>query len=71
MSNQEKQWAIDKRKCLIRYLVDNPPIARNKLKKMNNQIKRNSNGVVDKKSMMLFQEMEQLRKELNEERLRR
>ena len=60
----------EKHAFYIRYLVRNRKAAEKKLKKMDNQIKRDASGKVAKKSMEDFNRMEVFRNELNTERLR-
>jgi len=68
--SQEEKWEQEKQKCLIRYYVKNPRIARDKLSKMNDKIKRNAAGKVAAKDMGEFNQMEEFRMKLNDERQR-
>ena len=69
-TQQEEQiWATEKQECLINHYVSNPELARAKLKKMDNKIKRDSKGRVAKASMEDFKRMEAFRDELNNCRL--
>ena len=68
--SQEEKWEKEKQKCLIRYYVNNPSIARDKLSKMNNKIKRNAAGKVAAKDIKEFNQMEEFRMKLNAERQR-
>jgi len=69
--HQESKWQTEKQACLIRYYVNNPPIARAKLKKMDSQIKRDSKGKVSKKDYEKAEGLRIFRKQLNNERKER